>query len=197
MQLRVSNPATIYIRFTGEFPRYFALSDSKDKLYYFRYLDGKTPRIKFNIVTPDVYTGNYPFEVLKITAIQTPDRYPVLPPAQRNRFKEPEFVYNPGLVGTPARIYTDTGIIEHSKEYYSYPQPVRLFIDLHETGHFFYSTEEYCDMWALVNYLRMGYNRSTAYYTLYKILKYSAANISRLEFLLTQIDITKDEPTKS
>lgn len=96
---------------------------------------------------------------------------------------------NKNLEGTPARIYTDTGIIEVSTSFISFPPPVRLFLLLHETGHFLYVTEEYCDLWALINFLRMGYNRSTAYYTLDKILSRSPQNIDRIKFLLTQISV--------
>lgn len=173
-------------------PLYFSLTGEKNGLYYFRHLKPGTPRIKFNIVDPDIYQSNVPFEVTETRAVETPVNYPVLPPAERNRYKPVTFVYNPNLKGTPACIYSKTGIIEHGPKYFTLPRPIRLFIDLHEEGHLFYATEEYCDIWALVNYLRMGYNRSMAYYTLYNILGKSSANIKRLEFLLTQINVTAD-----
>jgi hypothetical protein len=192
-ELRIGNPATIYIYFPGpEFPKYFCLKDQNGNLYYFRFLDGKTPRIKFNIPDSAVYTSNVPFCIIKIVAIEIPPNFPVLPQAQRDREKESTIIFNPDLQGTPARIFTDSGIIEVSKEFYSYPAPVRLFILLHETGHYFYTSEESCDMWALVNYLRMGYNRSMAFYTLYKILRYTNANIERLQYLLNNIKSTSD-----
>ena len=173
-------------------PRKFCLFNKAGELYYFRYLDGKTPRIKFNIVEPDEYSGNTPFDVVKTTAIETPETYPKLPPAERDRWKDLKFVYNPNLKGTPARIFSDSGVVEHSPEYYEYPKPIRLFLDLHESGHLLYKTEEYCDLWALINYLRMGYNRSMAYYTLYHILRRTSANLDRLNFLLSQIQITQN-----
>ena len=194
MQLKTNNPSTVYVDFsTTTLPKYFCLYDSKGRIYYFRFMDGKTPRIKFNLPDPDTYTGNISFHVYKTTDIQLPDSYPALPPAERNRWKEPTFVFNPDLTGTPARIFTDTGVIEHSPQYYTYPPPVRLFLDLHESGHFLYTTEMYCDLWALVNFLRMGYNRSTAYYTLDKILSRTSENIDRLKFLLTQITVNGDD----
>ena len=192
MQLEISRPVTVFIKFTGEKPLCFKLSGEKYGLYYFRHLWPGTPRIKFNIVDPDTYTANVPFEVTNTSAIETPQNYPELPPAQRSRFKDVTFEYDPNLTGTPAQIYTQSGVIVHGPSYMALPRPIRLFIDLHEQGHLFYVTEEYCDLWALVSYLRMGYNRSMAYYTLYHILGYSAANINRLKFLLTQIKITAD-----
>jgi hypothetical protein len=173
-------------------PRYFSLTGKRNGLYYFRHLRPGTPRIKFNIVDPDEYVSNVPFDVVKTVAVETPVRYPKLPAAERNRMKEVTFVYNPNLVGTPACIYSQSGIIEHGPSYYKLPKPMRLFIDLHEQGHLLYKTEKYCDLWALVNYLRMGYNRSVAFYTLYNILGQSAENINRLEILLNNIETTSD-----
>lgn len=173
-------------------PLCFTLTGKENGLYYFRHLPPGTPRIKLNIPDADTYTGNVPFEIVKTVAIETPEQYPELPPAERSRYKNVRYVYNATLTGTPARIFTNTGIIEHSPAYFQYPKPIRLFIDLHEEGHLFYATEEYCDMWALVSYLRQGYNRSMAFYTLYTILGQSAANVQRLEYLLTQIKITAD-----
>lgn len=193
MQLEISRPVTVFIKFTAEKPLCFKLSGKANGLYYFRHLPPGTPRIKFNIVDPDTYTANVPFEVVKTSAIETPNQYPQLPPAQRQRYKNVTFIYNPDLKGTPARIYTATGVIEHGPTYLAMPKPIRLFIDLHEEGHLFYATEEYCDVWALVSYLRMGYNRSMAFYTLYHILGKTDVNIKRLEFLLNQIKITADE----
>ena len=193
MILDVNRPVTVFIKFTGEMPLLFELTGRENGLYYFRHLPPGTPRIKFNLVDPDAYTGSVPFEVVKTTAIETPARYPELPPAERNRYKPVTFIFDPSLTGTPARIYSNTGIVVHGPTYYNYPKPIRLFIDLHEEGHLFYATEEYCDVWALVNYLRMGYNRSMAYYTLYHILGKTEANVNRLKFLLEQIKVTADE----
>lgn len=192
MQVKVNRPVTIYIRFTAEMPTRFELYGEKLGLYYFRNLPKGTPRIKMNIVDPDTYMANVPFEITKTVAVETPAQYPELPPAERDRYKQVSFVYDPTLVGTPAAIYTETGVIVHSAEYYTLPRPIRLFIDLHEQGHLFYYTEEYCDLWALISYLRMGYNRSMAYYTLREILGVSQGNIHRMNTLLKKIQITAD-----
>lgn len=191
MQLKISRPVTVYISFKNGMPRYFSLTGEKNGLYYFRYLDGKTPRIKFNIVDPDTYDSNFDFNIVKTVAVETPAVYPELPAAERDRFKEVTFRYDPSLQGTPAAIYSYTGEIVHGPSYYKLPRPIRLFIDLHEQGHLFYKTESFCDLWALVNYLRMGYNRSMAYYTLSNILGESQENISRLESLFSNIQITQ------
>lgn len=193
MQLRINNPSTVRIAFTDGCPRYFCLYDSSKRTYYFRYLDGKTPCIKFNIPDEGVYSANHSFSIVKVSAIELPETYPALPPAQRDRWKDVSIQVNSNLKGTPARIFTDQGLIEISADFYSYPPPIRLFLLLHETGHMLYTDEEYCDLFALVNFLRMGYNRSTAYYTLDKILSRTKDNLDRLKYLLTQITVNGDQ----
>lgn len=194
MLLKVSDPSTVWVRFINSpFPKYFCLYDDKGRIYYFRYLDGNTGIIKFNIPNPGEYTPDTAITLFKSSHIETPKQYPTLPKPERSRWKEPSFVYNPDLEGTPCRIFTETGVIEHGPAYFTYPPPIRLFLDLHETGHFFYKTEEYCDLWALVNFLRMGFNRSTAYYVLDKVLSRTQENLDRLKYLLTQITVNGDQ----
>lgn len=188
MQVAVNSPVTIYIAFGG-CPRYFELRNAKGEIYYFRFPN--VPRIKLNIPDVGVYTGNIPFQVVKTTAIKTPDNYPQLPTPERNRWKTPKFIYDASLKGTPAICYSDEGVIAHSPEYYKFPPTLRLFIDLHEIGHFFYRTESYCDQWALTNYLRMGYNRCMAYYALYSLLSRTNENMERLEKIFDNIQKTQ------
>ena len=188
MQLNVNKPSTFYVRFTEEMPKLFLLADSNSEVYYFRYLDGKTPRIKFNIPDPGVYNGNVPFEVIKTIGVEIPGRFPRLPDADRDRWKRVTLVHNPKMkTTTPIRIFTDSGVIEANDRFFSFIRPVRIFLFLHEKGHMFYSKEEDCDLYALVNFLRMGYNQSTAYYTLRNVLSRSDENIKRLKTIFNNI----------
>jgi hypothetical protein len=169
-------------------PKLFLLMDRAGEVYYFRYLDGKTPRIKFNIPDTGIYIGNVPFEVVKTDTIEIPKRFPRLPDADRDRWKSVKLVHNPAMkTTTPIRIYTDSGIIEASDKFFNLIRPVRIFLFLHEKGHLFYSKEEDCDMYALVNFLRMGYNQSTAYYTLRNVLSRTDENIKRLKTIFNNI----------
>lgn len=187
MQIKVNRPSTVYISFINELPRLFNLYDNDGDKYFFRYLDGKTARIKFNIPDPGVYTGNN-FEIVKIVSIEIPSHLPTLPPANRDRLKDTVIKFNPKLNDTPCRIFTDTGIIETGHFFYSLPKPVRLFLLLHEKGHFFYSSETDCDLYALVNFLRMGYSRNLAYYSLSSILKRSPGETDRIKKLVSHIN---------
>lgn len=191
MQVVVSSASTLYVRFTMGMPRLFCLFDESGKVYYFRYLDGRTPRIKINIPDSSVYTGSHPFEVYKKEPIELPEMWPRLPPAQRDRWKDVTIVKDPNLRGTPAQIFTDTGLIKTGPTFESYPLPVQKFLIEHEKGHFFYLDESACDLYALVNYLRMGYNASMAYATLSKILSRGGPNIQRIKEIFNNIQKTQ------
>jgi hypothetical protein len=183
----IKSPSTVYINFTAEMPHILCVYGSNGVPEFFRHMDGRTPRIKFNLVVPDNYTCNVPFSIVKIVPVEIP-KIPTLPPAERDRYQgEPTIVYDPEWTHSPASNFTEENLIVHGPVWKAQIPPVRLFIDLHECGHFFYVTEEYCDMYALVNFLRMGYNRSTAYYALSKVLRRSPENLNRIKQLFVTI----------
>jgi len=103
-----------------------------------------------------------------------------LPEPERNRYKPFKIEFNGKLKGTPARIFTQEGVIEVSPQYYKYDPPTRLFILLHELGHYFYQTEWKTDTFALYYYLKLGYNKSQAFYSLSKVLHPSERNMERI-----------------
>lgn len=186
-------PSTVYIRFTNEMPKLFVVSFVDGQVEYFRHTDGKTPMIKFNLPNQGQYQCNVPFSIVKIVPVEIP-QLPSLPPAERDRYKgDPTIVYDPSWTVSPASNFTDQNIIVHGPEWMKQIPPIRLFIDLHEVGHFFYKTEEYCDMFAFVNFMRMGYNRSTAYYALSNVLKSSPQNVSRIKSIFKGIQKSTGE----
>lgn len=141
----------------------------------------------------DTYTCNVPFAIVKIVPVEIP-ALPSLPPPERDRYKgEPTIVYDPNWLVSPASNFTDDNLIVHGPAWMAYIPPIRLFIDLHEVGHFFYKTEEYCDEYAFVNFMRMGYNRSTAYYALAKVLKRSPQAVGRIKTIFQTIQKTTGE----
>lgn len=120
---------------------------------------------------------------------------PRLPPAERDRVKDEVIKFNPNLTDSPARIFTEMtpAVIETSRGFYDLPDPIKLFLLLHEKGHQFYKTEKYCDLYAFVNYLRMGYNRSMAYYSLIKILRRTKENVDRIKKMFETISKSTGE----
>lgn len=189
--LVVNKPSTVYAQFdAGAEPHTFKVFDENGKLYYFRYLNGKTPRIKFNIPDQGKYTTNAPIQIVKIAPIEIPDCFPELPPAVRDRWQPVTMLYNPDLdriTTTPIRIYSQTGVIEYGNKFLSYPKPIQEFLVAHEKGHMFYLREEDCDMFALLDFVRKGYSQSQAYYTLSHILMRTPANVERLKTLFNNI----------
>lgn len=196
MQIKIIKPSTVYIKFLSYNPKKFVLyastaSTDENNIYYFRYL-GYAPRIKFNIPDVGEYYSDTDFEVVKIVPIETPKTYPVLPPAERNRGNSFTYRINKDINGqTPARIYTDTGLIEVSEDFFQLPIPVRIFLLLHEQAHIFYSTEQFCDEMAMINFLRLGYNASNAYYALTDTLSRSPLSVDRMKYLFNSIQKTQ------
>lgn len=185
--IKVTKPETIYIKFNGVPPRKFEVRDQFGKLYFERFLNGKTPRIKFNVPVEGVYTSTNDFEIVKRVSIEIPDLSFDLPPFERNRIKDFVIVKNPTLYNTPARVFTHEGVVEKSADFDKYPQPMRVFFLLHEVGHFYYKTESYCDLFALTHYLQMGYNMSTAMYCLTNVLRRTPANMDRVMFIYNNL----------
>lgn len=184
----INSPSSVYVRFSAEMPKLFVILDSSGDVHYFRYMDGATPRIKFRMPVIGVYSSETPVDIVKIVPIEIPKSVlsPTLPPAERDRWKPVTFRYNPDL-GTVARINTGTGLIEHGPRYKSLIKPIQVFIDEHEKAHMFYLSEEKCDLMALINFVRMGYNESTAYYALSMVLKKSPEQMDRAKEMYKNI----------
>ena len=183
--------ATYRLKLSGK-PKRFTLHNSQGELYYIRELDGNTDEISINICHHDRYTPSIPFTVLEREEL-TPYGWDKieLPEPERNKVKQFRIKYNPNLKGTPARIFTDSGLIEIGERFYKYPPPLRMFILFHEFGHFYYITESLADLYALKMYLMLGYNESNAFYALSKILHPNEQNNERITKLFETIKNTK------
>ena len=187
MHLRINKPETFYIKFIGQLPKKFELRETNGKIYFERFLDGRTPRIKFNMPVNGDYTTANNVEIIKRVDIEIPKMDFTLPPFERDRIKDFKIIHNPSLSNTPARVFTNEGIIEKGNQFNSYPKPVRVFFLLHEVGHFYYKTESYCDLFALVNFLQMGYNMSTAVYALSNVLRRNQQNMERVMYIYNHL----------
>lgn len=185
--IRNNKPSTYNIEFFDRVNK-FTIYNEKNEVYYYRYLPDDINSISVNI--PD--TGIYHFELngdVKMFPLRiAKEIYDIkLPKQERNREKEYHIVHDNKLTGTPALIYTETGLIVTGREFKKYPPPIRVFILLHEIGHFKYETEKYCDLYAFTEFVKMGYNPSTGMYCLTDILKRSVKNDERIMFLYNQL----------
>jgi hypothetical protein len=84
------------------------------------------------------------------------------------------------------------GKIEVGSKFYTYDYCTRVFILLHEVGHFFYKKEPYCDLFAAKHFILKGYNNCTAMYSLSKVLNCSSgANKERVLNLFNNLNFKK------
>lgn len=93
-----------------------------------------------------------------------------LPPPERVRNFGVNKITFDNLSNSPARIYTTENTIVLNPKFLSYPIEIRLFILLHEVGHFYYKTEWKCDQYAAHHFLQMGCNPSQAFDSLAGVL---------------------------
>jgi hypothetical protein len=105
--MTINKPRYRFYSFHSRITDEVFLSNERGEVVFFRYLDGRTPRIKFNILEPGEYSGNVAFEVLKKEQLQKPFNLPELPEPERNSRKDFKLVDNFSLIGTPARIYSE------------------------------------------------------------------------------------------
>lgn len=165
--------------------------DKFGRLWYFR-PQMKAGLFKFN----QPYAGRFfcrGFTPVKIEPLSH-IRYDIdLPKFERENNPELKSI-EAGLIGhSPALVFAKQGRVIIDKEKFAkMPPPVRLFVLLHEMGHRHYTTEHYCDIFALKKFLEMGFNPSTAFLSLSRILdtkegKRGTANTARIKQLFELI----------
>lgn len=67
------------------------------------------------------------------------------------------------------------------------PIYAKIFVIFHELAHRLYNREDYCDEYALKHCLARGWNKTQMFYALSRVLKYSKANIKRLNSIVNLI----------
>lgn len=97
-----------------------------------------------------------------------------IPFSQRNFIKLPKrerFLKIPKTIKIVKRenpmkavIYKSEGLIYVDPSIFELPQFCFDFLKYHELGHYYYSTESYCDLFAASKMLAKGYNPSQIYY---------------------------------
>lgn len=185
--LRIKRPATIYVSFLSN-PNTFFVYDQNGKEYYRRYLTGREKGIKINIPDNGFYTFSEdcvfkekPLEINgNINKIS-------LPTKERNRYKSYKIIHDDKEIRSPALIYTKQGIIITGKRFKDFSIPTKIFLLLHEIGHFYYETEKYCDLFSLVHFVKAGYNVSSAMYCLTDILRRRPENDERINYIFDKI----------
>lgn len=178
--------SSVYVTFTDK-PIRVEVYNDKGKVYFFRELGGKFESIKFNVAHKGHYSISEDCKSIEVKDIVIDEIKQQLPTPDRKGFKPLKFVNNPDLITSPARAFRKTGIIEKGKLFYTLPFPIRVFILCHEIGHFFYKDEDNADLFAVKLYVKNGYNRSVAIYSLTKVLNPTPKNIIRVEKLFKTV----------
>jgi hypothetical protein len=175
----INEPSTLLMR-KNRNVRCATIYNNKGKVIYKRFFNGHADNFSLNVPTVGTYYFGQELQVRdRLHLVPNKVKFS-LPEPERNKFKPFKIEFNEKLNGTPARIFTDAGVIEIGANYYKYAPPTRLFILLHELGHYFYKTEWKTDTFALYYYLKLGYNKSQAFYSLSKVLHPSEGNMKRI-----------------
>ena len=169
-RLSINGKLTAVITKNSGFPVYVYCTNQQGEVYYFRHLKEGVKTLKINFAKGGIYEFNTSFDSVEKKPLEIMDFNGSLPAIERNRERAVRMVKNLELKGTPARIYSQLGIIETGDRFEGLPIPCKVFILLHEYGHFFYKTEYKTDLFALYWFNKLGYNLSNAQYTLINIL---------------------------
>ena len=149
----------------------------------------KTPVLffTFNAVKPGEYTFSQPVQKTEATGLKKLSTWGINLPAKERHYKADFYIIkNPNYEGR-ARMYKETGEIQTGQGFDGLNEQIQEFILLHEIGHFYYSTEWKCDLYALMQFLKKGYNQSQAFIALEKVLSHSAENSDRINKIKNQL----------
>jgi hypothetical protein len=179
-KFEVKDKCTIKVNILGAIPKRVIIHDDKNRIYYFRDLAKNQSEFETNILRAGKYFINlraevraYPLKKYKLN-YQLPEAEKYFP---HSHFK---IVYNPTLVGTPARNFYKEGIIEVGDKFKKLPFQIRLFILCHEVGHSFYHDEQKADLYGCKLFLDMGYTKTMALHALTDVLTCNHANKQRI-----------------
>jgi len=177
--LRISTPRTITVMASNP-NEFFAINSNTGEIYFQKF-NLQSNIVTFNLPQPGGYnlTFNQPVEVLEQTELQY---VPVLFELPKMDNPDPiptplTVVINPDLKGTPAQTIPGIRLIQFQPEFEIWPEPVKMFIYLHELGHFHYESCFDADLYALKNFFEMGYNISQAIYALIDFRNYSSVSM--------------------
>lgn len=183
-KITIEKPSTLYLNSQRASSQIF---DKRGRKIYHRVFKGEADNFTVNMPRTGDYFLDDHTTLKGIGPLVKNEIKFTLPPQERSRYKPFEIVYNKRLEGTPARIFTEAGIIEVSPRFYEFDPQIRLFILLHELGHYFYKTEWKTDLFALYYYLQLGYNKSQAFYALSRVLHPSPQNMHRIKSLFKNV----------
>jgi hypothetical protein len=88
---------------------------------------------------------------------------------------------------SPASINCKTGQMIYNSKFKSYSIAKQLFIVAHEKGHFYYNTEKFCDLFATVSILKLGFGLSQCLEVLRNTLNEGVQKKERYDYVYKMI----------
>ena len=155
------------------------------------YFENKISKNLFEVNLP--FDGFYSFsghgfEILSYNDLIFKQANITLPtPDRNNQFTLIKQVLIDATSSSPAKISINKDLIILSPKFYGYTQEVKLFIILHEIGHYQYIEEWKADRFAAYHFLKMGCNPSQAFESLAGVLHDSASNDERIQKIYNQL----------
>jgi len=156
-------------------------------LYHEREFKQPVNNFTFNAVKSGNYTFTQPVQKSEVAPIKKLSTTGIILPNKERFYKADFYIVKNDNYDGKARMYKETGEIQTGRLFEQYNEQIKEFIILHEIGHFFYSTEWKCDLYALMQYLKKGYNQSQAYSALSKVLYKSPENLQRIQLIKNQL----------
>lgn len=159
--------------------KYLRIYDERKTLFYFHTLNPEQKTVHFNLPRGIYYTTNS----VKQTTVRK-YKLPELPKRERN-FKQPKkitVVYkeNPNK----ASIFIEKHLIILDPSIKTLSRPQLVYILNHERGHYYYSTEHYCDLYAMREMLKKGFNPSQIAASLHGALSNAPGALERKNFIV-------------
>lgn len=177
IRINISKPKTIYF----ECAQPCALKVYCNGLLYAEKPLNKGP-FKFNLPIENTYIFDAgSIKLIDVKPLKKVQKTIELPTPDRNKTEFIRDIFYDNDRTSPASINTDEKIILVNKKFFSYPIEVRMFILLHEVGHFFYTEEYKCDTFAAYHFLDIGFNPSQAFESLAGVLHENKRNDHRID----------------
>lgn len=133
----------------------FIYEKKRNKLFYYHH-GNKKGRFFFNLPKGEYFTNNNIEKLIEPVTVELP----ILPPAEKSKTLpskvKVQFLENPNkasILVDKHKVFVDPKILKLSL-------PSIIFVLFHEIGHYYYKTEEYCDLFAVREMLKRGFNPS-------------------------------------
>lgn len=159
--------------------KFLKIYDNKERLFYFHTLKPGQRTVHFNLPPGNYFSNNKiggaPVRKYKLPNLPKRERKFTIPKKITVTYRE-----NPNK----ASIFIDKNLVILDPSIKGLSRPQIVYILNHERGHYLYSTESYCDLYAMRRMLISGYNPSQIAMSLHGALSNAPGALERKEFIV-------------